>query len=53
MPTILDIKLIRGNRLAVADVSSVSVYKEEEEILIAANSGFRIDGVWTSTNTRE
>ena len=53
MPTILDIKLIRGNRLAVADVSSVSVYKEEEEILIAANNGFRIDGVWTSTNTRE
>ena len=43
--TLFKITLQRGQRHAVADVSSVSAYQHEEEILIAPNSGFRIDSV--------
>lgn len=43
--TIFKIRLEKGRRRAVADVSSVSEFSSEKEILIACNSGFRIDDV--------
>lgn len=38
----IEITLWRGNRDCVADVSSVSAYAHEQEILISCNSGFKI-----------
>ena len=33
---------MRGNRNCVADVSEISAYPHEQEVLISANAGFKI-----------
>lgn len=49
--TFFTINLMKGQRDAVADVQEVSEYKDEEEILIACNSGFRVDNVQQDGST--
>jgi hypothetical protein len=44
-PWVLEITLEQGKRDCVADVTGISTYPHEKEILIACNSGFRIDHV--------
>lgn len=43
--TMIKIRLQGGSRDCVADVSKISRYEHEKEILISSNSGFRIDRV--------
>lgn len=42
---LFEISLTKGNRHCCANLSSASEFKHEEEILISANAGFRIDRV--------
>lgn len=48
---LLSIQLQKGNRNCVADVSMVSRYSEEQEILISCNAGFEILDVNHTTRT--
>lgn len=50
-PWIMDIKLKRGNRDCVSDVSDASLYRHEDEIIISANAGYEIQSVNWKTKT--
>ena len=50
-PVLIEISLEKGNRHCVANMSDVSAYKHEKEVLIAANAGFLIKEVNVSQCT--
>jgi hypothetical protein len=51
--TVITINILRGKRDSVGDVQKLSMFPEEQEILIACNAGYRIESVDLKTRQVE